>query len=169
MNIFVVVIYNYYSTTRCISSHRTRKEAIEACVKYHEADLDRKRMFSSEPESNFGNISAIKETLTKFGSQTFYHDELDRQDRWGTKYQRLYKIYFVKEIKGYISDKFILMVQDKQQPMNLECFACPTREKAVELTSKKLNKPSSQKIKNRFTGNYYTKGGVNFFIENINV
>ena len=161
MNIFIVIVYNYYATTKCISSHHSREEAIEACVKYHKATIGEKRTFSSEPE--VVEIPNLREILTKDGRYSFYQEELDRQDRWGVKSQRLFKIYFIKEIKGYITDNFLL-VQDKLQPLNLECFACSSREKALDIVTKKLNKPH-QKIKERFTGNYYSKDGINFFIE----
>lgn len=156
-NVFVAIIYNYYETTKYLGLFESREEAVNTCVKHHEEMVlgIRKRMFSAEPEP----VSApdLRKKLIKLGNYSFCNDEWDRQDGQGMKFQRNYKIYFVQETKGKITDDFVLIVQNNRQPTNLECFVFSTRNEAI----------NASKIKSKYTGSFWSGNDKNFFMTEI--
>lgn len=156
--VFVAVVYNYYGYTDCLGVYTSQKEAVDTLCKYHKT---RKPVYAREPKPV--DIPDLEKVLTRDGKYSFYEDVLDR---WGAKYHHNYKIYFVREVKGDITGNFVLVIQDAQQPANLECFVSSTREAALEIVIDKTNKPS-WKIRARFEGNYYVCGGKKFFIDHL--
>lgn len=161
MNVFVAIVYNYYKSTECLGLFETREEAVNSCVKHHEEMVlgIRKRMFSAEPEPV--NVPDLRKKLIKLGKYSFCHDEWDSQDRYGVKFQRNYKIYFVQESKGEITDGFVLIVQNNHQPANLECFVSSTRNKVMDAGK------FTSKMKSKLTGSYWSGKGKEFFITEI--